>query len=277
MTARKSKSAAAAAELAAPPADADREAEFAANAREARPEFFGPDADAIDADAAAMPDAASGETAGDRIIADAEAIAERDAAAATEQLVGDAAAATEQLVAEVTPTPRKSRSRASRAADKSAAQTGDAAPSTPTEPTAPKPPKARAPRVGRVEIADDATPAGYLPLKLTVSFAQFRKADPSADGPEWLTKCVAHGTTTEAPNRKAGRTLGAAAQRVTWCKPCKTDAAKAERDRARADAERRSAAEQRAAAKTAAATETATAAPAATEPSADAATATPTA
>lgn len=266
----------AAAQLAAEPTvDADREAEFAANAREARPEFFGPDADAIDADADTMPDAASGETAGDRIIAAAEAIGERDAAA--EQIVADAAAATEQLVAEVAPkTPKSRKSAASRRA---AAAAADAAPSTPTEPTpaAPKPAKVRAPRVGRVEIDADATPAGYLPLKLTVSFAQFRKADPSADGPEWLTKCVAHGTTTEAPNRKAGRTLGAAAQRVTWCKPCKTDAAKTERDRARADAERRSAAEQRAAAKTAAATETATAAPAATEPSADAATATPTA
>jgi hypothetical protein len=69
-------------------------------------------------------------------------------------------------------------------------------------------------------------PAGYRAVKVTPGFDQFAKTDPSAEGPAWLTRCNAHSTTTPAANRKAGRALGAAAARATWCAKCKTAAAK---------------------------------------------------
>jgi hypothetical protein len=96
-----------------------------------------------------------------------------------------------------------------------------AAPDAVDEPAA-KPARQRAERVARAET--DAVPAGYLAVKSTPAYDQFRKADPAAEGPEWLTRCNAHGKTTEAKNRKAGRALGAAAARATWCAKCKTAA-----------------------------------------------------
>ena len=90
----------------------------------------------------------------------------------------------------------------------------------------------RAVRVARTVTLHGDAPSGYLVLKSTPGYDQFRKADPTADGPEWLTRCNAHGETTEAPNRKAGRSLGAVGQRAIWCGKCKADA----RKRARADA-----------------------------------------
>ncbi len=67
---------------------------------------------------------------------------------------------------------------------------------------------------------------GYAIVKTTAGFDQFAKTDNSAEGAAWLTRCNLHGTTTPAGNRKAGRGLGSAAARATWCRGCKTAAAK---------------------------------------------------
>jgi len=51
-----------------------------------------------------------------------------------------------------------------------------------------------------------------------------------ADAPSaWVVRCTAHGTTTPAPNAKAGDALGAKAARAAWCKPCKAEAKAAAR------------------------------------------------
>jgi hypothetical protein len=68
---------------------------------------------------------------------------------------------------------------------------------------------------------------GYSIVKTTAGFDQLAKTDATAEGAAWLTRCNAHGETTPADNRKAGRTLGSAAQRATWCRRCKAAAAKA--------------------------------------------------
>lgn len=98
-----------------------------------------------------------------------------------------------------------------------------------------KPARTPAERVARATTDAGDVPAGYLVLKHTASFDQFRKADATADGPDWLTRCNKHGNTTPADNRKAGRTLGSASARATWCKGCKADAAKAARETAKAE------------------------------------------
>lgn len=67
---------------------------------------------------------------------------------------------------------------------------------------------------------------GYAIAKTTAGFDQLAKAGKDAEGPAWLTRCNAHGSTAPAGNRKAGRGLGSAAQRATWCRGCKTAAAK---------------------------------------------------
>jgi hypothetical protein len=146
--------------------------------------------------------------------------------------------------------PRKSRSRASRGAAKNDATPpaeGDAPTppaegtpvdqvATPTEEVVPpKPARTPAVRVERATTEHGAPPAGYLVLKATPSFDQFRKADATAEGPDWLTRCNAHGETTSADNRKAGRTLGSAAARASWCSGCKRDAAAAKREAAKAE------------------------------------------
>ena len=65
---------------------------------------------------------------------------------------------------------------------------------------------------------------GYAVVKTTPGYDQLH-ATGDAD-PAWLTRCNAHGTTTPAGNRKAGRALGSSAARAAWCKGCKTAAAK---------------------------------------------------
>jgi len=67
---------------------------------------------------------------------------------------------------------------------------------------------------------------GYAIVKTTAGFDQLAKAGKDAEGAAWLTRCNLHGSTTPAGNRKAGRGLGSAAQRATWCKGCKAAAAK---------------------------------------------------
>jgi hypothetical protein len=67
---------------------------------------------------------------------------------------------------------------------------------------------------------------GYAIVKTTPGFDQLSKTSKDAEGPAWLTRCNLHGSTTPAANRKAGRALGAAAARATWCAKCKTAAAK---------------------------------------------------
>jgi hypothetical protein len=105
------------------------------------------------------------------------------------------------------------------------AEPNTAAPDVDAEPAA-KPARQRAERVARVDVEGDVVPEGYLALKDTPSYRQFRKADPTAEGAEWLTQCVAHGTTTTAKNRKEGRAKGSASERALWCKKCKAAAAK---------------------------------------------------
>jgi hypothetical protein len=63
------------------------------------------------------------------------------------------------------------------------------------------------------------------PLEVRAAFDQLKATD-KATSPQWLTRCNYHGTTTSAANRKAGRALGSAAARASWCKGCKTAAAK---------------------------------------------------
>ncbi|HZW75468.1 MAG TPA: hypothetical protein VFF43_18125 [Caldimonas sp.] len=87
--------------------------------------------------------------------------------------------------------------------------------------------RGRAERVARVDVAGDVVPEGYLAAKDTPSYRQFRKADPTAEGAEWLTQCVKHGKVKPADNRKAGRALGSASERAIWCSGCKADARKA--------------------------------------------------
>lgn len=77
------------------------------------------------------------------------------------------------------------------------------------------------------KVVHAEAPAGYRAVKITPGFDQFAKIDTSAEGPAWLTRCTQHNTTAPADNRKAGRTLGSAAQRATWCKRCKAAAVKA--------------------------------------------------
>jgi|HubBroStandDraft_6_1064221.scaffolds.fasta_scaffold94053_3 hypothetical protein len=66
--------------------------------------------------------------------------------------------------------------------------------------------------------------AGYVLIKSRNEFDQFRAIEPSADRPEWLTRCNAHGTTSTWPSRNASRWNGWVARRVEWCAPCKSDA-----------------------------------------------------
>ena len=68
---------------------------------------------------------------------------------------------------------------------------------------------------------------GYAMVKTTPGFDQLSMTSKDAEGPAWLTRCNLHGSTTPAASRKAGRGLGSAAARATWCKGCKTAAAKA--------------------------------------------------
>jgi hypothetical protein len=69
-------------------------------------------------------------------------------------------------------------------------------------------------------------PAGYELIKVTGGFLQFARST-ATEGPAWLTQCTAHGSTTGAENRKAGRNAGSSSARASWCKGCKADAAKA--------------------------------------------------
>jgi hypothetical protein len=70
------------------------------------------------------------------------------------------------------------------------------------------------------------SPEGYELVKVTGGFLQFARVADNG-GPAWLTQCTAHGTTTGATNRKAGRNAGSSSERASWCKGCKADAAKA--------------------------------------------------
>jgi hypothetical protein len=171
-------------------------------------------------------------------------------------VIADESIADETLasVTEITTTKPKRASRAGRGAAKNApadppADQPDATPpaegtpvdevATPTEAVVPpKPARTPAVRVERATTEHGAPPEGYLVLKATPSYDQFRKADATAEGPDWLTRCNLHGNTTPADNRKAGRTLGSAASRAQWCKGCKADAAKAARAAAKAEADK---------------------------------------
>jgi hypothetical protein len=66
----------------------------------------------------------------------------------------------------------------------------------------------------------------YAIVKTTPGFDQLSKTDKDVDGPDWITRCNQHCNTAPAGNRKAGRGLGSAAARATWCRGCKAAAAK---------------------------------------------------
>jgi hypothetical protein len=114
-------------------------------------------------------------------------------------------------------------------------QIGDAEP-TPRRTRAPRAPKAE-PKF-RADLGTLDSIAGYVVVKSTPGFDQLKRSDlggdpsrnvlgdaapdaPAADRPEWLTRCNVHGKTTTAPDRKAGRALGAIGARAGWCSGCK--------------------------------------------------------
>lgn len=102
---------------------------------------------------------------------------------------------------------------------------------------------AKAPRPTAAEKLADAlkthapAPEGYS-IRWPKPAFDLLKRDDSApeDSPAWLVRCNAHGTTTPAKDTRAADKLGTRAGRLTWCKGCKADAAKAARtSRAKAE------------------------------------------
>lgn len=78
-------------------------------------------------------------------------------------------------------------------------------------------------------------PEGYSIRWPKPAFDLLKRDDSAPEGsPAWLVRCNAHGTTTPAKDTKAADKLGTRASRLTWCKGCKSDAAKAARARASA-------------------------------------------
>jgi hypothetical protein len=78
-------------------------------------------------------------------------------------------------------------------------------------------------------------PEGYSIRWPKPAFDLLKRDDSAPEGsPAWLVRCNAHGTTTEAKDTKAADKLGTKAGRLTWCKGCKADAAKAARASAKA-------------------------------------------
>ena len=61
-----------------------------------------------------------------------------------------------------------------------------------------------------------------------------RTAEAPEGSPAWLVRCNTHQATTPAENTKAADKLGTRAGRLTWCKGCKADAAKAAKAQAKA-------------------------------------------
>jgi hypothetical protein len=80
-------------------------------------------------------------------------------------------------------------------------------------------------------------PEGYSIRWPKPAFDLLKRDDSAPEGsPAWLVRCNAHGTTTPAKDTKAADKLGTRASRLGWCKGCKSDAAKAARAEAKAEA-----------------------------------------
>lgn len=90
-------------------------------------------------------------------------------------------------------------------------------------------PKGR-PALDKLAAEHDPAPEGYVNKWPKVSFDLMKKV--SGDGPAWLVRCVAHGTTTPAEGTRQGDSLGTRASRALWCKGCKAEARKAARQEA---------------------------------------------
>jgi hypothetical protein len=109
------------------------------------------------------------------------------------------------------------------------------------EPKAPKTPRPVA--EGRTSAADKLAaalsgdqahapaPEGYEIRWPKPAFDLLKRTDgwrtAHPDSNPWLVRCNAHGTTTKASDTKEGDKLGSKAGRLTWCKKCQAEAAKA--------------------------------------------------
>lgn len=78
-------------------------------------------------------------------------------------------------------------------------------------------------------------PDGYSIRWPKPAFDLLKRDDSAPEGsPAWLVRCNAHGTTTPAKDTRAADKLGTRAGRLTWCKGCKADAARAAKAQAKA-------------------------------------------
>ena len=76
--------------------------------------------------------------------------------------------------------------------------------------------------------AHQPAPQGYMIRWPKPAFDLLKRTDQAPEGsPAWLVRCNSHGTTTPAKDTRAADKLGTRAGRLTWCKGCKADAAKA--------------------------------------------------
>ena len=86
-------------------------------------------------------------------------------------------------------------------------------------------------------------PEGYEIRWPKPAFDLLKRTDQAPEGsPAWLVRCNLHLTTTQAKDTRAADKLGTRAGRLTWCKGCKADAAKAARAEAKAQEPRAEAA-----------------------------------
>jgi hypothetical protein len=77
---------------------------------------------------------------------------------------------------------------------------------------------------------------GYMIIWPKGSWSTLKLVDPTQapeDAPTWMIMCNDHGTTKALDSSKAAEAEGTKAQLVTWCKPHKQAAAKADRDAAK--------------------------------------------
>jgi hypothetical protein len=99
-------------------------------------------------------------------------------------------------------------------------------------------PKARLTAAARLADAlktHAPAPDGYSIRWPKPAFDLLKRDDSAPEGsPAWLVRCNSHGTTTPAAGTRAADKLGTRAGRLTWCKGCKADAAKAAKAEAKA-------------------------------------------
>lgn len=100
---------------------------------------------------------------------------------------------------------------------------------------------AKAPRPTAADKLADAlkthapAPEGYSIRWPKPAFDLLKRTAEAPEGsPAWLVRCNSHGTSTPAADTKAADKLGTKAGRLTWCRGCKADAAKAAKTQAKA-------------------------------------------